>query len=227
MFSYMQVTGSRGVDMEIFGPSPHDCRRLTARLKAASSWPALRDLLPSSGALLEAGVGGGGGGGSAWAGVDTICLTAALSALARCATAAGAPPQRFASPLQPTSSSGGSGGVLAAGGGSAAHQSPARASAEAAIQRAEMASAASALLALSRPRLPEFDAQGLVTIAVSVAKLHEAPGMQVRCEMGFDGRSIGRLVSRALQWIWDENALHGLHVTEDNLSADGGLLNGS
>ena len=51
--------------------------------------------------------------------------------------------------------------------------------AEAAVQRAEMASAASALLALSRPRLPEFDAQGLVTVAVCVAKLHDAPGMQV------------------------------------------------
>ena len=110
-----------------------------------------------------------------WSGVDTICLTAALSALARCASSAGAPPQRFSGPV-PTSSSSSS---TSGGGSGSLHQSTMLRSAEAAVQRTEMAAAASALLALSCPRLPEFDAQGLVTMAVSVAKLHEAPGMQV------------------------------------------------
>ncbi|KAG1681554.1 hypothetical protein FOA52_014062 [Chlamydomonas sp. UWO 241] len=116
--------------MELFGPSPHDCRRLTARLKAAKSWRDLAALLPSAAAE--------------WAGVDTICLSAGFVALARVA-----PRERV------------SGGGRSGDGGAAG---------------ADVAAVLRTLVALARPRLAEFDAQGLVSTAVSIAKLQEYCG---------------------------------------------------
>ena len=151
-----QVTGSRGreIDMEMFGPSPHDCRRLTARLKQAPSWLELRDLLPKASSSD-----------AKWSSVDTICLTAALSALARCAART-----TTTKPLLT---------VAAASSSMPLPQLPpaatlSRAAFADAANRAEISEAASALLAFSWQRLSEFDAQGIVTVAVSVAKLRAA-----------------------------------------------------
>ena len=168
----LQVTSSRGVDMEVFGPSPQDCKRLTARLRQAASWLELRDLLPKATppASAVSGTSGTSSSDASWVGVDTICLTAAFSALSHAAARSfkGGPlPQQQ---QQPHTSTAGVGSSAAAAG----YSSSVRAAAADADQRSEMAEAASVLLTLSRPRLAEFDAQGLVTVAVSVAKMQAA-----------------------------------------------------
>jgi len=160
------VTGSRGreIDIEVFGPSPHDCRRLTARLKQAPSWLELRDLLPKLTSDAQ------------WASVDTICLTAALSALARCAVRATTTKPTAAALLSSTPAASVSLPTPPPTLFSSSQPSAAlnRAASADAANRAEISDAASVLLSFSWQRLSEFDAQGLVTVAVSVAKLRVA-----------------------------------------------------
>ncbi len=129
LFINRLVSSSRDVEQELFGPSPKDWRRLTARCKRAETWGDLKRLLPASPAE--------------WDDVDTICLTAAFSALGRVVVG-----RHAAAASEPSSSS--------------------QASAD-----AEMSRAASLLIELVRARLPEFDVQGLVTVGVSVAKMRE------------------------------------------------------
>ncbi|GAX82823.1 hypothetical protein CEUSTIGMA_g10249.t1 [Chlamydomonas eustigma] len=79
------VSGSKDVDSVLFGLSPQECRRLTARLKQAATYSDVRRLLPAQHAE--------------WIGVDTVCLTASLSALARVASkGAGGKGNRLSTP---------------------------------------------------------------------------------------------------------------------------------
>lgn len=125
------VTGSRDVDVELFGLSSSDCRRLAASFKQAKTWHELSAILPHT--MQE------------WTGVDAACLVSAFSSLARVA-----PASLRTSP------------------------SPSlRTSPTDLLTRAEISSALSLLNQLAAPRLPDLDAQGLVTLIVSLAKMQD------------------------------------------------------
>jgi hypothetical protein len=142
---HMQVTGARGIDMELFGPSPHDCRRVTNRLRQAKTMRELGQLLPET--VAE------------WQGMDTIALSAALAALARVWS-------RCKS-LNPKPS------------------------------EDRVAHFLGVLVQLAQPRLAELDAQGLVTVAVSLAKLQDVLPSHLSAASAADPEAAAAVVTAA------------------------------
>ncbi|GLC36924.1 hypothetical protein PLESTM_000519000 [Pleodorina starrii] len=145
------------LELELQGLSPLDAqKRLTGRVKAARTLQDFAAIISAGGRLI-----------------DAICLVAILSGLPRAVQRAALPvvvtappPPAAAAAAAPAGAAGGGGpmGQLRGGGSSSALQLSEQ-------DGRELAALVAGVVALVRIRLREFDSNGLVTVAVGLAKL--------------------------------------------------------